>query len=409
MKKISTEEFIKRCTIIHKGKYDYSKTIYCGNKEPVLIICPLHGEFILTRAGRHLEGCGCPTCGKIAGGKAKKDFSKAMEKRGIHFIEKAKLLNPTYDYSKVKYTGENNNVIIICPLHGEFKQTPHNHISNKNKCPKCNKLGSSQQEKEILKYLKEIYNGSIIENDREILNGKELDIFIPDLKIAIEYDGIYWHNNLNNYFKFEKCLDKGIRLIQITEWEWLHKNKQIKDYLSNILVKSNKIFARKCKVKEISNKEYMDFTNNYHLEGYCSAFIRIGLFYNDELVQIMSFKKTKKYFEIIRECSKSGYLIIGGKSKILKYFERVYSPKRIISYCEKNKFTGNSYIKCGFKLKEESEPSYCYYKNSRKIHKNDCKKEKIGFDENLSEWENMSNNGYMRLFDYGNYVFTKEH
>ena len=166
MKKISTEEFIERCTITHKGKYDYSKTIYHGNKEPILIICPIHGEFILTRAGRHLEGCGCPTCGKIAGGKAKKDFSKVMEKRGIHFIEKAKLLNPTYDYSKVKYTGENNNVIIICPLHGEFKQTPHNHISNKNKCPKCNKLGSSQQEKEILKYLKEIYNGSIIENDR---------------------------------------------------------------------------------------------------------------------------------------------------------------------------------------------------------------------------------------------------
>ena len=409
MKKISTEEFIKRCTIIHKGKYDYSKTIYYGNKEPVLIICPIHGEFTLTRAGRHLEGCGCPTCGKIAGGKAKKDFSKVMEKRGIHFIEKAKLLNPTYDYSKVKYTGENNNVIIICPLHGEFKQTPHNHISNRNKCPKCNKLGSSQQEKEILKYLKEIYNGNIIENDREILNGKELDIFIPDLKIAIEYDGIYWHNNLNNYFKFEKCLDKGIRLIQITEWEWLYKNKQIKDYLSNILTKPNKIFARKCKIKEISNKEYMDFTNNYHLEGYCPASIRIGLFYNEELVQIMSFNKTKNYFEIIRECSKSGYLIVGGKSKLLKYFERIYSPKIIISYCEKNKFTGNSYIKCGFKLKEESEPSYCYYKNGRRIHKNDYKKEKINFDEDLSEWENMSNNGYMRLFDYGNYVFIKEY
>ena len=153
----------------------------------------------------------------------------------------------------------------------------------------------------------------------------------------------------------------------------------------------------------------MDFTNNYHLEGYCYASIKIGLFYNEELVQIMSFKKTKKRFEIIRECSKSGYLVIGGKSKILKYFERIYSPKIIISYCEKNKFTGNSYIKCGFKLKEESEPSYCYYKNGRKIHKNDYKKEKISFDENLSEWENISNNGYMRLFDYGNYVFIKEH
>lgn len=79
----------------------------------------------------------------------------------------------------------------------------------------------------------------------------------------------------------------------------------------------------------------MDFTNNYHLEGYRSASIRIGLFYNEELVQIMSFKKTKKYFEIIRECSKSVYLVIGGKSKLLKHFERMYSPKKIISYCKK--------------------------------------------------------------------------
>lgn len=83
--------------------------------------------------------------------------------------------------------------------------------------------------------------------------------------------------------------------------------------------------------------------------------------------------------------------------------------KKLFLIVKKNKFTGNSYIKCGFKLKEESEPSYCYYKNGRKIHKNDYKKEKISFDENLSEWENMSNNGYMRLFDYGNYVFIKEH
>lgn len=94
MKKISTEEFIKRCTIIHKGKYYYSKTIYYGNKEPILIICPIHGEFILTRAGRHLEGCGCPTCGKIAGGKAKKRFFQSNGKKRYLLYRKSQTVKP---------------------------------------------------------------------------------------------------------------------------------------------------------------------------------------------------------------------------------------------------------------------------------------------------------------------------
>lgn len=168
-----------------------------------------------------------------------------MQKKGETFIQEAQKLNPTYDYSKVIYTGTNNNVIIICPTHGEFEQTPHNHLYLKTKCPKCSCVGFSNQEKELADYLKTLSSNEIIENDRTILEGKELDILIPSLNIAIEYDGLYWHNNLNNYYKFEKCREKGIRLIQINEWEWKVQNDKIKQYLKSIITGTEKKSFRK--------------------------------------------------------------------------------------------------------------------------------------------------------------------
>ena len=94
----------------------------------------------------------------------------------------------------------------------------------------------------------------------------------------------------------------------------------------------------------------------------------------------------------------------------MKYFEINYKPKFLISYCEKNKFSGDSYLKLGFRLGKENQSDYNYYKGKQKLSRQDCQKSLFEtFDENLSEWENMSNNGYMRLFDYGNYVFIKEY
>ena len=245
-------------------------------------------------------------------------------------------------------------------------------------------------------------------------------IYIPDLKIAIEYDGVYWYNNINNSYKFEECRKQGIRLIQITEWEWIFCQEKIKNYLKDTLTKeyANKFYARKCEIKEVDNKTYKDFCEENHLQGYAVASVRLGLFYQDELIQIMSFSKSrmsKKYeYEMIRECSKQGYCVVGGKGKLLKYFEKNYKPKSLISYCEKNKFSGYSYLKLGFSLDKESQPGYNYYKGKQKLTRQICQKHKLkevleNFDENLTEWENMQNNGYMRLFDYGNFVFVKEY
>ena len=370
MKKLTTEEFIKKAKLIHNNKYDYSKTIYTGSNNSIIITCFIHGDFT-TRASRHLNGCGCPTCGKSKGGKAHKNLTNAFKKRETEFIKKAKLLNPNYDYSKVIYAGENNNVIIICPVHGEFKQTPHNHISSRTKCPLCSNVGFSKQEKEIVDYIKRYYNGIIEENNRTILEGKELDIYLPELKLAIEYDGIYWHNSIDNSYKFEECKKKGIRLIQITEWDWLNKKSFIKDLVSP----HTKIYARNCIIKEELN---LDFLKENYLYDYIPTKM-IGLYYNNELVYCICLNENIMY-----ECSKLNYTIIGGKSKLLKYIERNYNLNKLIAICDKSKFSGESYIKCGFTLKEELPPSITVFKNKKK-----------------------SIDGNFKIFDYGKYVYEK--
>ena len=356
---------------------------------------------------------------------------KKSQKRWENILDELNLIHKNkYEYNQEEIelikNGEfkrSDIMHIKCPKHGIFTQTFFDHRSGSG-CRKCGIEGrpvinTSKAEKEIVEFIKSIYSGEIITNDRKILNGKEIDIYIPDLNLAFEYDGIFWHNNINNSYKFEECKAKGIRLIRITEPEWVTKNNKIKNFIkSSFGVFDKKFFARKCEIKEINNITYRSFCEENHLQGYSPASVKIGLFYENELIQIMSFAKPRFSkdieWELIRECSKMNYSIVGGKRKLLKYFERKYNPKSLISYCEKDKFSGKSYYEAGFKLDRESQPSYNYfYKHDfvplSRLTFQKCKLKNLleDFDENLSEWENMSNNGYMRLFDYGNYVFIK--
>lgn len=125
-----------------------------------------------------------------------------------------------------------------------------------------------------------------------------------------------------------------------------------------------KIFARNCTVKELDKPEAKNFLEEYHLQGNRPAKVNLGLFYKDELVQLMTFDSTKynknlssqNDWEIIRECSKAGFVVIGGKAKLFKYFVKQYVPTKVFSYCDFNKFTGNSYLKLGMSFIGYSGP-----------------------------------------------------
>lgn len=291
----------------------------------------------------------------------------------------------------------------------------------------CSNCHTSKPQKEIKEFLLK-FTDNVLENDRKVLNGKELDIYLPDYNFAIEVDGIYWHSELKgkkrNYHinKTNECKNNGIQLIHIFETEWNNNKDIVKSILSTKLNKNvEKIYARKSIVKEIDTKTKREFLNKNHLQGNGKSKYKLGLFYNDELVSVMTFGKRKitkndPEYEIIRFASKLNTNVIGGASKLLKYFERTYKPSKLITYSDKRYSTSNNfYQQLGFTFSHESKPNYWYFKDSNVLlsrvnfQKHKLKNKLESFNKTLSEWKNMKNNGYNRIWDCGNYVFYKHY
>lgn len=304
--------------------------------------------------------------------------------------------------------------------------TAVHHDGFHNRCPKCypKEKTRSSTEIEIVKYLKYQMSFQLVENNRTIISPYELDIYIPEKKLAIEYDGLFWHSDNDgidiNYHlhKTELCEKHGIQLIHIFENEWLTKQDIVKSRLKNLLGIYDKIiYARKCIIKQIDSKTSKDFQEQNHIQGAVNSSINLGLFHHDELVSLMTFSKTrfsKKYeWELVRFCNKLGYHIPGAAGKLLKYFERNYHPKSLISYADRRWSQGKLYKVLSFQLDHISAPNYWYFKTrysleSRvKYQKHKLSKLLKKFDPTKSELENMKDNSYRRIFDCGNFVFIK--
>ena len=312
-----------------------------------------------------------------------------------------------------------------------FEQNIYSTGFNKkyDRLPRCKKCypfmhGVSKLEKEISQFVSQYV--TIDENNRKIIAPLELDIVIPEKKIAIEVDGSYWHS-FNKYTQFhnkrdiasfhlnktELCESKGYRLIHIFEWEWINKQEIIKEKLRAILgVEQEKVYARKCIVKEIDIKTKNEFLNRYHIQGEDKSKIKLGLFHNDELIAVMTFNKprfNKNYnWELIRYATAKH--IIGGAGKLLAYFRRTYVGS-IITYADRRFSKGNMYEKLGFTLIGISQPNYWWVKNNKVLSRYQTQKHNLNnilkdkFDPNKSEFLNMSSNGYYQLFDCGNLIY----
>jgi hypothetical protein len=248
-----------------------------------------------------------------------------------------------------------------------------------------------------------------------IISPNQLDIYIPSKKLAIEFNGLYWHNELHvdkNYHlnKTELCEKLGIQLIHIFEDEWLYKEDIVKSRLRNILgLTENKIFGRKCIIKEITPKESKEFLNKNHIQGSVNSKIKLGLYYEGELVSLMSFNHIRNNsndnsYDLVRFCNKLNTNIIGGADKLLKYFINNYKPKQIISYADRRWSQGNLYEKLGFNFIHYSKPNYFYIIGKNRKHKSNFKYKllvKQGFDKNKKEHQIMIDRGIYRIYDCG--------
>jgi hypothetical protein len=320
------------------------------------------------------------------------------------------------DSKNIKYTENNFLFNCICPVCGtEWTWSPlkkSKYFTIHPYCPSCFKNNRSSFELKLCELLDSL-NIKYISNDRKILDGKELDVYIPKAKLAIEFDGVYWHNNsLKSFEKYKALKEKDIQLINIFETEY--NESKIRSILEGRLHLSKIYYARKCSIEEIDNETYKSFCNENHIQNYAAAKVKIGLFHNEELIQIMSFGKprfNKKYeWEIVRECSKNCG-VVGGKEKLFQYFLKMYNPISIISYCDNRYFTGSSYLRFGMIKEKDTKNGYIYTNGKITYSRYQCQKHKLknilkNYNPELTEYENMSANGFFRLYDFGQSVFT---
>ncbi len=295
-----------------------------------------------------------------------------------------------------------------------------NYIQQGTSCPTCStQNGPSKYEKEIVYILKNA-GLNVVENTRKIISPKELDIFLPDLNIAIEFNGLYWHSNENKSMtnpstyhldKLNECIKKDINLIQIFEDEWLFNKELVIQTILHKIGKSNssKIHGRKCLIKEIDSKTKNSFLRKFHLQGADTSKIKLGAFFNNELVAVMTFSagniskgSTQKdgIWELNRFCTNFKYRIPGIASKLLTHFKRNYNWFNIFSYADRRWSSGNVYEALNFNLSKTTIPNYWYIKNYRRIHRFNLRKTNAD-PKNIPEWLLRENDGYWRIWDCG--------
>lgn len=234
-KKIEFVEFVRRSKIIHRDKYDYSlaeEDYHCSHSK-VRIICPKHGVFE-QMAKCHMKGAECPKCSYEGRG------LNSLEKARRSFIKKAKEIHGgKYDYSNVEYKGAKEKVCIVCPIHGEFWQTPNDHLSGRG-CSLCNE---SHLERDLRQFLKE--NKVMFEEHKHFdwLDRMELDFYVPSCNIGIECQGKQ-HIGLGGWkegFDFkvlherdkrknELCEENGIKLFYYFSKEGFEKKNEFPIY-----------------------------------------------------------------------------------------------------------------------------------------------------------------------------------
>ena len=388
--------FIERSNKVHNNKYDYSKSKYVNQRTKTVITCPIHGDFLQTPKN-HMNGQGCPICGieKIRS-QSKHNYQTFINSSIERFGER-------YEFPNIEneYENSHSKITIRCTRCGNiFTKIACDHITSPNGgCQHCY-FSRSKPEEEIGDFIRSILpNEEIRFNVRDVINGYELDIFVPLHNIAIEFNGLYWHSTRvkDKYYhvkKLKACNDNGIRLVQIFEDEYLYKKDIVLSKIKRLLGKDDalpKIYARKCIVQKIDYSTATDFLDKFHIQGSCKATVYYGAYdTNQNLDGVMTFiRSSGDKWELTRYASRSDALCIGLAGKLFKHFVNEYNPKYVKSFADRRwtiSADDNLYTKIGFHLSEVERPDYAYVINGtvKRFHKFSFRKKYLIKKYNLS-------------------------
>ena len=395
-----------------KGGYKLLTKIYINNNQKLVFICSNgHKHYISYAKWSQGKRCGiCAGNNRLSLNKIKSSFEK----------ENYKLL------SNNNYVDSKKKLLVTCPENHSY-EVKWNDFQQGRRCPICFN-SKSRAENSLYEFLTQFLAEDLFQRNKNIISPQELDIFIPSKNIAIEYCGLYWHSELmgkdKNYHlnKLNMCNEKGIRLITIFEDEWIYRREIVEKCLLSILgiAKVQKINARDSYIKEISFSEARLFCDEYHLQGYSISSVQLGLFFEGQLLSVMTFSKPSiskgsknendNMYEISRFCTDYNYSIRGGFSKLLSFFKENFDPKMIYSYVDRRWFDGISYRKIGFQHIGDTKPNYWYFKYDKRYHRFNFRKDRIikiwsDVNQTKTEKEIMKEKGYGIIWDCGNYKF----
>lgn len=293
----------------------------------------------------------------------------------------------------------------------------------------------STMEKEVIEFISNLDNNIRIEkNTKAVITPYELDLYLPDYKFAIECNPTATHNANNNVFnqephtssyhkmKTDLCEQQGIFLFHIFGYEWEHKSEIIKSMIANILgYNQMKIYARKCDIREVSSEDAWAFLNTNHRQGATRSSVNLGLYYQDELVSLMTFGKMRSTigtskaidnsnnYELVRFCSKLNTSVIGGASKLFKYFCKNYAFDNIISFSDRAHTKGNLYETLGFTQVSTSHHGYVWVDGKdNAYHRVNAQKHNLKrflgddtIDLSKTERQIMVEHGFVQVYDSG--------
>lgn len=399
----SNEFILNKFKEIHGNRYDYSLVEYTGYTNKVKIICKIHGIFLQAPSSHIDKKSGCPECSRLS---IKEKNTCSLE----NFIEKSrKVYGDIFTYDNTVYVSSTTPVIITCKQHGDFTIWPESHYFNGAGCPKCNEH-TSKGEKELVEFIKNL-GTSFTANDRILIGPYELDVLIIDKKIAIEYNGIYYHNSdfKNQYYHLNKtqaCNKVGYDLIHVWEDDWIEKKEIIKSLVKSRLgIVDRVIYGRKTIIKEVTYTTVKDFLDKNHIQGAAVGSIYLGLFFEDELVAASVFSKYKDYLILDRHACLINTKVLGALGKVIKFVSSTFN-KKIVTFCDISMYTGKSYEVVGFKKDKTLLPDYSYVMNGKRIHKFNFRKKifanKYKLDiENKTEEILRNEMGLKKIYDCG--------